>query len=151
MDRLHDLRPVRPMVLAEHIGVADRHKPFDPAPACEGSWERGVERSLQERIWTFEVLRDDHVVEPRVTVGWRVDATDYGVRQEVHRAEDGDRFTSYRWDAPLADLGRDFAACDRAHSRSIVPGRSPRRPGSRRPSATSCRYVSAARSGGPWA
>jgi hypothetical protein len=106
---LHDLSPVRPMILAEHFGVADRRKPFDPAPACEGPWERGLERRLRERIWTFEVLRDDHVVEPRVTVGWKVEASDYGVHQEVHRAEDGDRFTSYRWDAPLADLGRDFA------------------------------------------
>ncbi len=105
---LHDLAATRPMVLAEHVGVQDRAKPFDPRLECDEEWSRGVERRLRETIWQFEELRDDHVVEPWLATGWRVEVSDYGVQAVTHRAEDTDRMTSYRWDAPIGDLGRDF-------------------------------------------
>ncbi len=106
---LHDLHATRPMVLAEHVGVGDRARPFDPRLACDDEWSRGVERRLRESIWTFEELRDDHVVEPRVTYNWHVQVDTYGVEIRQHYADRvSGNISSRRWDPPIKNLESDF-------------------------------------------
>ncbi|MFH1571757.1 MAG: hypothetical protein ABIL09_27455, partial [Gemmatimonadota bacterium] len=63
----------RPMVLAEVGGIRDAVHPLPASTLeCGHPWARGVEHGLCAEIWQFEVLRDDHVVEPRACVGWQV-------------------------------------------------------------------------------
>ena len=97
----------RVMVLAESGGVKDERKPFAPALECEDEWARGVETGLRRAIWQFEELRDDHVVEPWINVGWKVEKSDYGVQAVTHRA-DVEFFGARRWDPPIVDIDRDF-------------------------------------------
>jgi len=66
----------RVMVLAEHIGVRDEHKPCSASDLeCSDEWARRVEATLLSEISQFEDLRDDHVIEPVVDVHWQVGYT----------------------------------------------------------------------------
>ena len=100
----------RPMVLAELGGLCDASHPVPPAALeCRDEWARGLERSLRVEIYQFEHLGDDHVVEPRVCTGWRVDVSDYGVQAVVHHAEAaGGAMGARKWDAPIEEIDRDF-------------------------------------------
>ena len=99
----------RPMVLAEVGGVRDRVHPLpDSLFECEEPWARGVERGLRVEIYQFELLRDDHVVEPYINTGWKVQTSDYGVQAVVHYAEDYDHLGARRWDAPIQNLDEDI-------------------------------------------
>lgn len=101
----------RPMVLIEAFGVADKGRPPLPADAfrCEGQWARGQEWSFRSQFYQFDVLQDDHVIEPYVTLGWDVSASGYGVDVVQHRAHDYDGFGSRSWDPPIQDPDRDFS------------------------------------------
>ena len=99
----------RPMVLTEIGGVRDEVQPVaDALLECEDKWARGHERRLRREIYQFDVLRDDHVIEPHINVGWRVEKSDYGVQTIERRAEDVDYMGARRWDPPIKDLDRDF-------------------------------------------
>lgn len=99
----------RVMVLAEHEGVKDPRKPMpDSTLECEGEWARTIEARMRNDIYQFEVLKDDHVAEPRVTINWNVTASDYGVDVVMHGGDSDGQMGSRRWDAPIADLDRDF-------------------------------------------
>ncbi len=109
----------RPMVLAEHGGVPN----MIPASAfkCTGDRARGMEEGLLNTIFRFEEIGDDHVVEPYVTYNWHVSVSDYGVQAKTERgASDGNLFGSYRWEAPIKDLDRDF---DKIHPRTFSVNR----------------------------
>ncbi|MCX7935524.1 MAG: hypothetical protein N3A66_09750, partial [Planctomycetota bacterium] len=75
---LHDEgRGERPMVLAEVGGVSNEVFPADFC-RCEAEWARGVEWGLRVALWQFEILRDDHVIEPEIRINWQVKTSDYG-------------------------------------------------------------------------
>ncbi|MBI5834942.1 MAG: hypothetical protein HZB16_21785 [Armatimonadetes bacterium] len=98
----------RPMVLAESGGVRDAQRPLVPTLECADGWARGVEAGLRGEILRFEELRDDHVVEPVLNVGWHVATSDYGVQAVVHQGGDAQTMGSRSWEAPITDLDRDF-------------------------------------------
>ena len=99
----------RPMVLAEVGGIRDARHPLSVLPVeCQHPWTRGVERGLRTEIWQFEVLRDDHVVEPCARVGWQVQVSGYGVEVVQHQPEFEGTLGARRWDAPIRDLDRDL-------------------------------------------
>jgi hypothetical protein len=101
---------VRPMVLAEIMGVMDETVP-DTALHCTDEWARVWERALRAELYEHEVVRDDHVIEPWLDVGWRVAATPYvdAAETSVHvpTREDG-KIGAKRWDPPLRDISRDW-------------------------------------------
>jgi len=100
----------RPMVLAEIGGLRDEALPVpESALCCETPWARGIERALRTEIYQFEVLRDDHVVEPCITTNWQVQVSGYGVEVVQHYPDSPEvRLGARRWDAPIKDLDRDF-------------------------------------------
>ena len=76
----HDaLQGERPMVLAELDGVLDEVFPEDAMGLeCTNRWARGIEHNLRFRIFRFERLADDWVVEPWINVPWDVTTSSYG-------------------------------------------------------------------------
>ncbi|HOS44358.1 MAG TPA: hypothetical protein PK794_11740, partial [Armatimonadota bacterium] len=111
--QLNALHAERPMVLTETGGVITETMPVS-ALECAGEWARGIERGLRDRIFYFEQVGDDMVVEARVTYGHVVRHDGYGVPDEVHRGDDGDGHGSYVWEAPLRELPKDL---DKLHPR----------------------------------
>jgi hypothetical protein len=99
----------RPLVLAEVGGVRDHLRPLpDSVLECRSGWARGVEWGLRVELYQYDVLCDDHVVEPWMQTGWRVQASDFGVVPVHHQPEHYEGLGARRWDAPLADLERDL-------------------------------------------
>jgi hypothetical protein len=99
----------RPMVLAEVGGVRDPVQPLpDSVLECDEPWAREVERGLRLEIYQFDVLRDDHVVEPYIKTNWKVQTRDYGVQAVQHHADNAGHLGARRWDPPIQDLDRDF-------------------------------------------
>ncbi len=99
----------RPMILAEYGGVRDARLPFQPELACQTEWARNWERTLRAEFYQFDVLQDDHVIEPWIATGWRVQTSDYGVHSTVHTGDNAGHLGARRWDPPLRDLDADFA------------------------------------------
>jgi hypothetical protein len=111
----------RPMVLAEHGGIADLHKPFTEARLrCQDRTARGIEWGLRNEIFMFEELKDDHVVEPCLSLNWHISVGDYGVPVVQHRVDGYEGMGSRAWDPPIKDLDRDFG---KLHSRSYTVNR----------------------------
>jgi hypothetical protein len=98
----------RPMILAEWGGVRDPQPPFAPKLVCTDPFLRAIEAGLRQQIWVFEVLRDDHVVEPFSNVNWAVSAGGYGVEKTTHEVKDGGILNARNWDPPITDIARDF-------------------------------------------
>jgi len=105
----NDLRGERPMVLVEAYLAFDEL--FDEKDLqCTEPWARGLEKQFRWDIWRFETVKDDHVVEPNLGVGWKVKATGFGVEVPKTRGEaEGGMMGSYVWDPPIKDISRDFA------------------------------------------
>lgn len=101
----------RPMVLAEIGGLRDEELPLpESALRCESAWARGIERGLRTEIYQFEVLKDDHVVEPHLTTNWQVQVSGYGVEVIQHYPDSPEvKLGARRWESPIKDLDRDFA------------------------------------------
>jgi hypothetical protein len=93
----------RPMILAEAGGVVP-----DPVLECAHPWARGVESGLRFEQYQFDVLRDDHVIEPYLNTNWKIEAGDYGVQSVQHKADNDGRLGARRWDPPIKDLDRDW-------------------------------------------
>ncbi len=98
----------RVMILAEEGGIRDQRRPFAPVLECSGAWSCGIEWCLKHEIFLFETLRDDHVVEPVVNVGWKVKTSNFGVEPVVHQGGDETHMGSRSWDPPIKDLDADF-------------------------------------------
>ena len=106
----HDAGEVmRPLVLAEFGGVRDPLTPLpDSALESQAPWARGVERGLRAELYQFEVLRDDHVVEPVVNLNWQVQTSDYGVQPVQHVPDNDGHLGARSWEPAIADLDRDI-------------------------------------------
>ena len=104
--QLNGLRGRRPMILAEEGGVFHETAPKLEC-RCEDEWARGVEHGLLWRIFHFEEIADDLVIDPWLSVGWNVSISDYGVQKKTHRPE-GEGMGSCTWDHPIRDIARDF-------------------------------------------
>ena len=63
---------------------------------------------MRSELYQFDVLKDDHVIEPFFNVNWHVQAGDYGVQAVQHQGDNDGRMGSRRWDAPIKDLAKDF-------------------------------------------
>ncbi|MBT3343575.1 MAG: hypothetical protein HN712_03280 [Gemmatimonadetes bacterium] len=99
----------RPMVLAEIGGVRDCARAvIDTDLTCEHDWARGLERGLRSQIYQFDILQDDHVVEPRQCVSWQARTSDYGVEVVQHHPDFEGSLGARRWDPPLTDLPADL-------------------------------------------
>jgi hypothetical protein len=117
---LHNARRgERPMILAETWGAADELVPV-AALQCADPWARGLERGFLMTIFRFERVRDDSVVPPFLDYNWHVAIGDYGVQAVRQRGDSGGAMGSYRWDAPIKDLDRDFG---RLHPRTVSADR----------------------------
>jgi hypothetical protein len=97
----HGLRARRPLVLTEVWGIRDPHPPYAFEPKCASAAGRHIESQLRGDLWHFEQLRDDYVLEPRVTCPWQVTFSDYGVTAEVHRSDDAGIMGSCSWTPPI--------------------------------------------------
>jgi len=100
----------RPMILAEPFGIRDPRSPASTINfECENEWARGLEAGFRNEIYQFEVLRDDHVVEPYWNMNWHAGSSSgYGVDVAWHDSENAGILGARRWDPPLKDLEKDF-------------------------------------------
>ena len=99
----------RPMVLIESGGVSDEVKVLpDSVLQCKGQDARGIEWAFRQEFYQFDVLKDDHVIEPFWNIGWSVDVSDYGVQSMQHYSENFAGMGSRTWEIPIKDLDRDF-------------------------------------------
>src|SRR5512133_3575772 len=104
------LKPGKPMVLAEVGGLAANGEyPIEPMLVCHEKWARDLERSLRDRIYQFEVMRDDWVIEPSINIAWQISNSGYGVSAPKHSGTHDGIMGSYVWEAPLKNLGDDLA------------------------------------------
>jgi hypothetical protein len=101
----------RPMVLAEIQGCLDElfnaeHLKFE----CVHPWAQILELTMKREIYEFDVLKDDHVVEPWFNVNWIVNTTNHVDDSEVHihLADTGEQIGSRSWDPPIMDISEDF-------------------------------------------
>jgi len=107
--------PSRPMVLAEVGGVMNEALP-ETILECGDKWARSVEMGLRVEIYQFDVLKDDHVVEPYVDASWKVQTSGYGVQAIQHQADNDGKLGARRWEPPIKDIAKDF---DKLHPRTF--------------------------------
>lgn len=101
------LQPARPMVLAEPGGVMNEIAPtFEYR--CTSEKARALENLLLKKLYPFNEIGDDEVIEPSLRVNWMVQVSDYGVMHEIHRPDTDGSLGSYVWEAPIKDLDADF-------------------------------------------
>lgn len=99
----------RPMVLAEIGAIQDVVKPvMECNLACEGKRARQIEFSLKQEIYQFEVLKDDHVIEPWINIPWQIQCSDFGVCVTKHSHSDEQGHGSWKAEPPLKNLEDDF-------------------------------------------
>ncbi len=106
--RLHnELRPERPMVLAELGGVMNEVE-VEISAVCQHELARGLERHLRIQIYNFETLRDDRVIPGWLDCNWRVGIGGYGVEVKRRRGDNDGKMGSYTWDPPIKKLPDDL-------------------------------------------
>ena len=121
--RHNGLKPSRAMVLAEIQGCMDElfnagHMKVE----CASPWAQSIELGIKKEIYEFEVLHDDHVVEPYLNVNWIVNTTNLVDESELHiyiPKTDG-KLGARRWDPPIEDIAADF---HKLHSREFEVNR----------------------------
>ena len=105
------------MILAQVQGIRDENRPVaDSELLCENPSARSIEKKLRTELYNFEVLEDDHVIEPWINVGWDVCIGNYGVEAVVHSGDRDGKMGARRWDPPIRDLDGDF---DLLHYREL--------------------------------
>lgn len=113
------LQHTRPLVLAE-AGIAVNELMPNSSCSCQEDWARGLESGLRRTIFHYEKIDDDHVVEPYVNCNWHVSVSNYGVDIKREYGDNKGKMASYRWDAPIKNIERDF---DKLHPRTYSVNR----------------------------
>ncbi len=105
---LHDLAPVRPMILFETGSVDGFVLPSELA--CQDPFLRSVERNMRETVRHAEEVGDDIVVEPYFRFGWQMLLPGFGVTVEQKPAVMANSETSlgYTFNFPIKSPA-DFA------------------------------------------
>lgn len=114
--RHNGLESSRPMVLAEIQGCMDElFNAGHVTVECENPWARSIELIMKKEIYEFEVLKDDHVVEPYLNVNWIVFTTHHVDESElrIYLPETDGRLGARRWDPPIKDISADFGKLHR--------------------------------------
>jgi hypothetical protein len=106
---LHDLEPVRPMILFETASVTGFVDPEELA--CTDPFLRAVERNLRDTVRHADEVGDDIVVEPWFRLAWRIRYPGFGVTIEQKPALMSDNTASlgYTFNFPIrtpADVSR---------------------------------------------
>jgi len=115
----NSLQKTRPLVLIES-GLALNDLVTDSALKCQEGWARGFEIGFLRTIYHFENIDDDNVVEPYINCNWHVGTSNYGVEAKMEWGDSGTELSSYRWEAPIKDLQKDF---DKLHPRTFSVNR----------------------------
>ncbi|MEE8397376.1 MAG: hypothetical protein V3S89_00140 [Desulfobacterales bacterium] len=105
----------RPMVLAEILGVLNETLP-DSVLECKDPGLRGLEYRLRMELYQFDILGDDHVIEPAIDMPWRAKIGDYGVSATMEFGDNDGRLGAHVWDHPIKDLDRDL---EKLHFRTL--------------------------------
>ncbi len=71
-------------------------------PVCTDETARAWEMDLRNRLYIWEHFADDEVMDNRLSVGYVLEQTGYGLAPVYHRTEDTARGSAV-WDAPLKD------------------------------------------------
>lgn len=110
---LNGLRSKKPMVLVYPEGA---WREIQPATSleCSDPLLRGWENDLRQRIYTYEKLRSDQVIEPNFNIGWQMNYSDYGVPMGVEHS--GADQGAYAIKAPITNLDSDL---DKLHFREL--------------------------------
>ncbi len=105
---LHDLSPVKPMILFETSSVDGFVMPSEIL--CEDPFLRAVERNMRDTVRHAGEVGDDVVLEPYFRFGWQMALPDFGVIVEQKPALMGNSETSlgYTFNFPLKTPA-DFA------------------------------------------
>ncbi len=98
---LHDLKPVRPMILFETASVTGFVDPDELA--CTDPFLRAVERNMRDTVRHADEVGDDIVVEPWFRLAWRIRYPGFGVSIEQKPALMSDNETSlgYTFNFPI--------------------------------------------------
>jgi hypothetical protein len=102
---LHDLQPVRPMVLVESQSIAGFVD--EDELVCSDALLRVVERNLRHHIRHAEVVGDDIVLEPWYRIGWDLVYSEWGVDvvQEPAAVGEGEIPLGYTFNFPIKEPG----------------------------------------------
>jgi len=98
---LHDLEPVRPMILFETASVSGFVDPGELA--CADPFLRAVERNLRDTVRHADEVGDDIVVEPWFQLAWRISYPGFGVTIEQKPAlmSDNEASLGYTFNFPI--------------------------------------------------
>jgi len=80
--------------------------PDDQHLVCENETARNYERDLRQRIWSFESLHDDTVIEPVIRYPHFVDITPYPELPVTanYAADDHAKTGAFKFDSPIKEL-----------------------------------------------
>jgi hypothetical protein len=98
---VHDLKPVRPVILVETSSVDGFVEPVELQ--CADPFLRAVERNMRDTVRHADEVGDDIVVEPWFRFGWQMKLPDFGVSVEQKPALMGNNETSlgYSFNFPV--------------------------------------------------
>lgn len=100
----NELNPERPMILASPEGAWCELLPDDTL-CCENEILRSWEQTMKMKIYTYEVIKDDQVVDPWFDINWQVNGGNFGIES---KKTIGANRGSYVWDSPIKDINKDF-------------------------------------------
>ena len=105
---INGLRGGRPMIVVETFGANAELGEYRKTE-CEGGWARGLESVMREKLFHYEVVGDDVVIDDTLNLVPVVKNTGYGVESVKHHGDAGQRAGSMSWDPPLKVLPDDVA------------------------------------------
>ena len=107
----NDLEPSRPLVLIESFPATDEYV-TDADLVCTEDWARSIEKGFRVQRCHFDVVDDDHVLEPYFSYNWRVGVSGWGVNVDRQYSPHSDNKHgvdgSYVWEPAIQDFDRDF-------------------------------------------